>query len=220
MAVDGSVLEVLTDRERAELDELRQVQPGLWLKRIDAAWLVLQGRLSLNDANGDEVDSYIVEIGMPRVEGEDPQVFERGGRIPRDPDRHIFSNTGGCCVEFPVEYFLRPRQRLVEYINGQVVSFFIAQSHFEHFGRWPHGERGHGLVGVKQFCAEHFGDIDVEIIARALELLDLPGGKHKRCACQSGRKFFKCHRETFSAARAWPSAARRNLVAQIRAFRT
>ena len=218
MPPDGSDSGVLSDRERAELGELRQVQPGLWLKRVDETRLVLQGRLSLNDTKGEEVDSYLVEIRMPRVDGATPDVFERGSRIPCEPDRHIFSNTGACCTEFPVEYLLRSRQRLVEYVNGQVVSFFIAQSHFEHFGRWPHGELGHGMLGVKQFCAAHFGDVDVRHVAAALELLDLPGGKHRRCPCQSGRKFFQCHRDVFKKSRAWPSAARWKLVQQIRAF--
>lgn len=202
--------------ERAELDELRRSQPGLWLQDVDDERLVLRGRLALADADGREVDSYLIELRVPRHGRPGvPEVFERAGRIPRIADRHISTNNA-CCIEHPVEYLLRPRQTLAEYVNGQVRSYFIAQSYFEQFKMWPHGELGHGVEGTREFCASRFGEIDIAIVAAGLELLTVRGAKHQPCACGSRRKFIKCHYGALRVAKAWPAAARALLVHEIR----
>lgn len=207
----------LADAEHADLAELRVSQPGLWLQAADEGRLVLRGRLSLKDEIGTEVDSYLVELRIPRQDQPGvPDVFERGGRIPKIADRHVFTDTKGCCIEHPVEYLLRPRQRLAEYVNGQVRSYFIAQSYFEQFQEWPHGELGHGIAGTRELCLTWFGAIDLETIAAALELFGKPGAKHRPCPCGSGEKFMACHYDALRSAKRWPAAARAELVRCIR----
>jgi hypothetical protein len=200
--------------ELAELDELRRAQPGLWLRRVDEGCLVLAGRLALYDRSGGEVDAYLVEISVPRTTVTEavPEVFECGGRIPRIADRHVFAH-GACCIELPVEYLIRPRQRLAAYVGGQVRSYFIAQSYFEQFGTWPHGELAHGRRGVIEFCVDRLGTSDVVAVSKTLGAFDKwSETKHRPCPCGSQRKFLKCHGAQLRAARAWPSVARAELL--------
>lgn len=212
----GPTAPALSSAERAEIDELRASQPGLWLRAVEEKYLVFRGRLSLADAGGREIDAYLVEVRVPRHDRPGlPKVFERGGRIPVKADRHVFTDAS-CCIEYPVEYLLRPRQRLAEYVNGQVRSYFIAQSYFEQFNAWPHGELGHDHVGTREFSASRFGDVDTSVVAGALELIDRPGGKHAPCPCGSRRKFLKCHYGVMRAAKGWPAVARSLLCRLIR----
>ena len=55
---DDAPLLPLATSERAELEELRRLQPGLWLRRVDRDHLVLAGRLSLFNVDDVELDAY------------------------------------------------------------------------------------------------------------------------------------------------------------------
>lgn len=208
----------LSASENAELDELRRSQCGLWLGRVEPRWLNIRGRLSLNAGDGTEVDSYLIECAFPRDPTGDytPSVKEVGGRIPREAARHVFTNTGECCVELPVEYLRRGRQRLSEYVNGPLRSYFIAQSHFECTGTWPHGELAHGARGIQQFCDRMFGTADLALVSGAVKAVgSWRASKHRACPCGGGRRFIRCHGRRFAAARLWPPAARRSLLVLI-----
>jgi hypothetical protein len=204
----------LSAAEHAELDELRRSQSGLWLARVEPRWLRFRGRLSLRSGDGIEVDSYLIECAFPRdpASEDTPSVIEVGGRIPREAERHIFTNTGACCIELPVEYLRRGKQGLSDYVNGPLRSYFIAQSHFECTGMWPHGELAHGACGIQQFCDRAFGTTNLALVRAALKAVESwRSSKHRACPCGSGRRFIRCHGRRFAAARSWPPAARRRL---------
>lgn len=130
--------------------------------------------------------------GYPRHE---PKVFEVGGRIPRDPDRHI--NGGGDCCVTVWEHWLTmaPDHSIAAFINGPLNEYFLGQFWVEKTGKWPFGERAHGLQGLEEAYADALEVPNKpESLLYYLRLLsqDWPKG-HWPCPCGSGKKLRDCH---------------------------
>jgi hypothetical protein len=144
-----------------------------------------------------------------------PKVFEVGGRIPRNPDRHI--NGGGDCCVTVWEHWLAtaPDHSLGSFINGPLNEYFLSQFWVEKTGKWPFGERPHGLKGLEEAYADALEIPNKrEDLLYPLRLLsqDWPKG-HWLCPCGSGKLLRHCHRDGLMALhrRVLPSVARRML---------
>jgi len=151
-------------------------------------------------------------VDYPRLE---PKVFETGGRIPREADRHV-NHDGDCCVTV-WEHWLAtaPDQSIAGYINGPLHEYFLGQFWFEKTGTWPFGERAHGIPGLEQAYADVLGIPNKRRqLLYHLRLLsqDWPKG-HWRCPCGSGNRLRHCHRVELEAMhrRVAPDLARRML---------
>jgi hypothetical protein len=111
----------------------------------------VRGSFPVVGADGRILDRYSVRIVFPdSYPRELPAVQEVGGRIPRTADRHVFSDSGNCCVlladarweSFPVGASLR------RYLEVPLHNYFLGQSLVEQGEPWPFKDWGHGAVGV------------------------------------------------------------------------
>ncbi|NKW81245.1 hypothetical protein HGG72_14430 [Ochrobactrum pecoris] len=83
----------------------------------------------------------------PRFE---PRVFEVGGRIPRNPDRHI-NPDGDCCVTVWENWLVMVKDHsFSNFLNGPLNEYFLGQFWFEKTGKWPFGERGAWDAGSRR----------------------------------------------------------------------
>lgn len=206
----GAASNLATHRE-ALIAELRGVLPMFWVVRSSKSGTVFRGPLSVSDAAGAEIETFTIEVAVPDAYPlEIPVVTEVNGRIPSMPDRHINGTDGSCCIELPFEFHRRrPQLSASEYVLGPVRSFFLAQLHFEEFGTWPAGERGHGFDGVREAVLELFGLDDAELLIKLVPAVrHWRKRKHERCPCASGSRLFACHGKPIRAAlRTWPEPA-------------
>jgi hypothetical protein len=137
--------------------------------------------------------SIFVAKKFPRLE---PLVFETGNRVPREVDRHCYTN-GACCTGVWDEWLAKNERPTIDtFMEGPVRNFFLSQMYFEIHGRWPFGERSHGDAGIREACAEMLGiKNDEKLILRYLRVLAGPWPKgHWQCPCGSERHIRDCHR--------------------------
>jgi hypothetical protein len=157
----------------------------------------IRGVLPIRDlTTGEEIDRYLIEIELPNDYPKGvPVVREKGGRIPRIIDRHIYENDGTCCLFVLDEQWKHYPEgaTLVEFINGPVYQYFLSQSYFELTGKWLFGERGHGIVGILEYYSEELGTNDPKFILGFLDYLSLKVVKgHWDCFCGSGKRLRHC----------------------------
>lgn len=139
-----------------------------------------------------------------------PIIRETGGLIPRILDRHINQKDATCCIQLPVEFHQKRPSTIREYIDGPVSSFFLAQLYFDHFKKWPNGERGHGRQGLAEYCKEQLGTDDLALVAKMVKLIQewRVHPKNERYPCGSHRKISKCHEKLFEDIKKWPPDVR------------
>lgn len=173
---------------------------------VDDGRCLVRGTLALVQ-DGQVFDRYAIEIVLPNDYPVRPaRVWETGGRIPREADRHTFVD-GALCLGTPIDLWMKlsGNFRLERILDGPVRSFLIGNSLFEHGATWPHDERPHGAAGLVQHLAEQFGTDKPIMIATFLQAVAAGGvNKHSRCPCASGRKILKCHHDGFKGLRRIP----------------
>ena len=181
-------------------------QPMLRVTR-EGTEFVIRGRYQLNEQVAETpanapISIYDVEIWLtanfPQTE---PRVFEVGRRIPRDIDRHMFSN-GRCCVTVWEAWLATAPQISFEaFLTGPLHEFFLSQFWYELKGEWPFGEWSHGLKGLEEAYAEVLQVPNDGARLRAyLDVLCRQRPKGRRpCPCGSGRRLRDCHRERVMA---------------------
>lgn len=160
----------------------------------------ISGYLSLTNDQGLQIDSYkiriVYNIDFPL---RFPFIFEEGGRIPINIDWHLYSD-GHCCIcSIPEEILICNKGlTLNEFIENHVKPFFFNQKHREMFGFFLK-ERQHGHFGNIEFFQEKFQTDDLKLIANLLDYIRMHPEPRRvqNCFCNSGKKYRKCHRESF-----------------------
>lgn len=171
-------------------------QPELVVSTTDAL-ILLEGRFVVSGPSG-PFDFYEVRVGVgPEYLSHEPFVFETGGRIPKDIDRHIFPRHGDYCLGVWEEWLLTsPDHHFRTFLTGPMHDYFLSQSHFEATGEWPFGERSHGKQGI----LESYADVlqlpcNEGLVANYLNVLSRNHLKgHVTCPCGSRQKLRNCHR--------------------------
>lgn len=165
-------------------------------------------------ADGKVIDRYELEIALPSdYPASLPLVWETGGRIPREPDRHVFPDTGSLCLGVPLALWIQLKGdfSLPTVLDIPVRNFLIGNALVENGEPWPHGDHSHGVAGVLEFYGDLLGTFEPMAIAQFL--LALVRGKvrgHWLCPCGSGDIIRKCHKEAVESLRGAP----REIVAQ------
>lgn len=173
----------------AELrDQHVQVKGTYLLKRAD-------GRADSDGPISEYKIEIFVPVGYPRAE---PRLYEVGGRIPRQPDRHVNVGDGSCCVTVWENWLACAQDTSFSaYMSGPVHEYFLGQFIVENGGQWPFGERAHYLEGMEEAYADALkGEMPIQDVRYALRLLtrEWPKG-HWLCPCGSGLKVRQCHRD-------------------------
>lgn len=153
-------------------------------------------------------DRYALEIALPADYPRSlPEVWETGGRIPREIDRHVFPANGALCLGVPLALWIAMKCdfSVDHMLNGPIRSFLIGNSLVEEGEPWPHGDRSHGAAGILQHFGELVGTADPMVVGTlVIDLLDRKVRGHWLCPCGSGRIIRKCHREAVETLRQAP----------------
>jgi hypothetical protein len=169
--------------------------PGLVVTRNGEGALI-EGTVDLHH-NNVSFGSFLVTIQVDHDYPEtQPVCREIGGRIPRNPDHHTNGN-GTLCLGVPEEIWMRMNGvfEIKAFIDTCLVPFLIGAACKLSGGTWPHGERGHGAVGIVEFYAERFGTHDPSRVLDVIAMLSEPVVRgHWPCPCGSGEVLRRCHR--------------------------
>ncbi|MBD3337581.1 MAG: hypothetical protein GF353_00640 [Candidatus Lokiarchaeota archaeon] len=164
----------------------------------DHSLTIIRGSLFIYDSTRTrELDRYSIEIIIPKdYTRQLPLVREIGGRLPKILDRHFIPPTDIACLFFPDERYkyYPPGSTIIDFIRGPVESFFRSQTYFDLNGKWPYGERGHGLKGLIEFYSELLGTNDIIVIKKFLKYLSKEKIKGSwKCYCGSYKRLQDCH---------------------------
>lgn len=186
------------DRDPLAYEAVRRLlvtkYPTLHLRKVDSEAIVT-GTLALYD-NGVAFDRYSLEIRLPKdYPASLAAVFETGGRIPREMDRHVYPS-GALCLGVTEELWLTLNGdfSIGTLLDIPIRNFLIGNCHIEEGLEWPSGDRSHGSTGVLEFYREYLRIQDESKLVRFLcaILLDKHRG-HWPCPCGSGSILRKCH---------------------------
>jgi hypothetical protein len=161
---------------------------------VRGTFLVFENGAVANPAG--PIAEFDIEIALaPCYPRREPRIFEVGGLIPREPDRHI-NPDGDCCVTVWEHWLLTaPDHSFAGYLNGPVNEYFLGQYWYEKTGTWPFGELPHGQEGLVEAYTDVLG-----IRPQKMELIfylrllsqDWPKG-HWLCPCGSAKRLRYCH---------------------------
>ena len=113
-------------------------------------------------------DHYALDIALPdNYPHALPSVWETGGRIPREIDRHVFGD-GSLCLGPPLALWMQLEgdYSIERVIDGPLKSFLIGNSLVEEGEPWPHGDRAHGAAGLLEHLGELIGTSDPKTVGR------------------------------------------------------
>jgi hypothetical protein len=123
-------------------------------------------------------------------------VMETGGRIPRDPDHHVFPS-GFLCLGSYLRLMgvAQETSGLTGFFRATLVPFLYAFSHGEATGEYfLFGELSHGTDGLRNDYASMLGLEDPQAVDSALRLLGMKkrDANKEECPCGCGRRLGVC----------------------------
>ncbi len=147
------------------------------------------------------LDSFEIQLRIPsKFPISEPLLFETGGRIPKEIDRHVKENES-CCFEVWVSWLARNETASPkDLLCGPIYDYFFSQYCFEQYGEWPYGDYAHGKPGIIQSFSETLNcPLDEEKIERLLTLFSEPGPKGNwQCPCGSNKTIAYCCTDVLS----------------------
>jgi hypothetical protein len=161
---------------------------------VEDSRLVVKGSIKIVD----DV-SYDVHITFPE---EYPYAFpivrEVSNKIPKDADRHVYTDGSLCLAVKPQEVILCKRGLSFETFIEKVLTPHLAREYVRDVtGAYPQGEYSHGSAGILEYFQERAGITEPNKILQLIEIA-LDGtivGMYDPCICGSERKFKFCHHQ-------------------------
>ncbi len=149
-------------------------------------------------AQGNVLESYKIRIVFPDDFPKSvPLVFEIEEKIPRSRDRHMSEslNWAACLFVSCARWEIWPvGAPFGQFLNGPVRQFFLAQTYYEEFKKWPWVDYRHETEGQLQYFEEKLGTTKLDHILEFIEIvLKEKTPRSTKCFCNSGRKAFECH---------------------------
>jgi len=172
--------------------------PNLKLKN-DHQQVSLEGKIAICKSNGKLITEYKVRIVyLACFPFCFPKVFEIGGRIPHETDRHINIKDGSICLA------VRPAERL-RCLSGISTYYFIETILIPHLAsqylfdcgieKIIRGGYEHYIDGIKQFYLELFNTNEWNEVEKGFKIVisnSIPN-RNDPCYCSSTKKFKNCH---------------------------
>ena len=149
------------------------------------------------------LDSFEIQLKIPHnfPEGE-PLLFETGGRIPKEIDRHVnVAKDGSCCFEVWASWLARNENPSpMDLLYGPIHDYFFSQYYFKRFKEWPFGDYDHYKLGILQSFSDTLKcPVDEVKIERLLILFSEPGPKgNMLCPCDSNKTIAYCCTDALS----------------------
>lgn len=175
-------------------------QPDLVVRKAQSGFII-EGKFYVTDGPNDEgpLDCFEIKIEVsddyPQSE---PRVFELGGRIPRDIDRHMYDGPRCCTCVWEEWLAISDDTSFKAFIIGPLRNFFLSQIYYERHKKWPFGERSHGIEGLLESASQILGQrVDFQqavSLLKAISSREIKG--HWLCPYGCGIKLRKCgHRQ-------------------------
>ncbi|RKS03588.1 SEC-C domain-containing protein [Flavobacterium sp. 102] len=160
----------------------------------------LRGMFDLIGQDGSLEDSYEIEIRAGiNYPNEFPELFEIGGKIPKNIDWHIYAE-GNCCICSPPEekIICYDGIDLIKFIKSQVQPYLFNQT-FRRKNGYFLKERSHGALGWIEFFYEILKTKNISNIIMALNMVmsKQEPDRTALCFCGSKKKYRHCHRDAF-----------------------
>ncbi len=179
-----------------EFERVKEKYPGLNLHPLDDdAWEILGNLHFLGKFQSETIeDNYFIHIYVPPAYPKNlPQVWELGGRIPKD--FHKLNDESLCLgTSLDVKIKFHKHPNLLGFIEESVVEYLFGYSYKLKHGILPFGERSHGIKGVIEHYKELFSTHDLIDVVNLLEALVCQDCKNNlECACGSGKNIDQCH---------------------------
>jgi hypothetical protein len=172
-----------------QIDELLTKYPTLSYSTNEKE---LIGELFITDN-----DSYYVRITLDNYPNEFPAVYETEERIPKKVERHIYTDSGSCCLttRAKAQILLCTKVKTLSiFIQDVVIPYFQNNSYFEINKKYKTDEyshNGYGIIeGYKDILQTNNDLLIAQLMAKRIE-----GQKLKiqnPCYCGSGAKMKKC----------------------------
>lgn len=143
-----------------------------------------------------ETDFYEVKVNILNFPREFPFVYEIGERIPQKADRHIYPNSGRCCLTTTAkeQVLLKTKiHTLKDFILLIVIPFFQNNSYYEIKRKYKEGEYSHGVLGLIEAYRDILQLDDLKNVPIVLEfLLSRNIQNNEPCFCGSDLPLKKC----------------------------
>ena len=176
-----------------------QAYPEMALLPAGEDHLAFAGRFGFRAlwTDGIEVsDSYELRIEVPDYPQHLPNVFEIGGRIPREADLHVFPGSGKLCLgsELRLRQVIGPKLSILRFADLCIVPYLYAANRRQSAGGFVLGELAHGTRGILQDYQDIFGvstPAAARAALRALATKPTSAARHP-CPCGCGRRLAQC----------------------------
>lgn len=142
-------------------------------------------------------DSYDISIHLAAYPKHFPHVYETEERIPKKVNRHVYSDTGSCCLstKAKAQVLLKTKIRtLHSFIKEIVIPYFQNNSFYEINGRYKTEEYSHNSKGIIEGYQDIL-NIDSHLHIVRLIISRLKGDKLKikdACYCGSSVSIKRC----------------------------
>ena len=142
-------------------------------------------------------NEYRVQIDIAKpLDQSLPQIFETGGRIPRERANHV-NPDGSLCLGSLLgqRLVLGAKPTLTDFVKKCLVPFLYAHSLREQgLAMFPFGELEHGDQGLIDDYLKIFGVSDPGSLRALMKLLALKRRRANKlsCICDCGRRFAAC----------------------------
>lgn len=178
-----------------QLPEVISVFPNLSIKHINGQDF-LKGILDIADESSTVIGSFSVEIyPTEKFPYRFPKIFEVGGDIPCNANWHKY-NDNSCCISVEQDEILKCQSgiTLINFIEKEAIPYFANQLYRIKTGRYLN-EYPHGKEGVRLFYIELFKSSNPKFWYFCFDHAfgNSKTGRNKRCYCNSGGKYKKCH---------------------------
>jgi len=175
---------------KSQILEVLEHYPDLSFNEINNS---IDGELFISNE-----DFYDVLIELDQFPENFPKVFETGERIPRKVTRHIYSDSGSCCLstQAKAQVLLKTQiNTLYLFVKEIVVPYFQNNSYYEINGHYKTEEYSHNKLGIIEAYRDILQISDDYRIGK-LMFHRIEGKKlrmHDLCYCGSGQIIKKCN---------------------------
>lgn len=181
------------------LDKIIRDYPSLQCRSSSAAdSVIIEGNFVVNAEYSDIsfLLDYSIYAELFNEENKVPIIKETGGKIDRKYP-HV-NKDGSLCLEISSEILDKCTDAFgfnaEVWFNTFVISYFYSYRYYKEYGRYPFGERKHGVAGILEYYQQKFG---VETQAKSFECLSYSANHryrgHLPCPCGSGKRIRNCH---------------------------
>lgn len=195
----------------AAITEFLREYPQMRIRPGNEDVTIIAGTFEFSSTDGNhqvERETYELEILLPPNFPDDlPNVYETGGRIPRDGNHHVNVGDNSLCLGSPLRLKITLSQNptLLWYADKCIIPYLHAVTQkMRNGGAFAFGELEHGVDGLIADYRDILKVPTARHIVRALTILsrfDLHSAQREECPCGCGRMLKECsyyeHLKTF-----------------------